>query len=79
MIYRLLDIVGFVIDHKWITAGLLTGVGSLMGDIAPVNVIIFKTNYSHFFRDVEKIEYVLNVCQFRWRESNYFVINHSWK
>ena len=46
---------------------------------APVNMIKFKINYSHSFRDVEKIEYVLNVCQFRWRESNYFVINHSWK
>ena len=31
----------------------------------PVNVIKFKINYSRFFRDVEKTEYVLNVCQFR--------------
>ena len=30
----------------------------------PVNVIKFKINYSPFFRDVEKTEYVLNVCQF---------------
>ena len=29
---------------------------------APVNVIKFKINYSRFFRDVEKTEYVLNVC-----------------
>ena len=43
----------------------------------PVNVIKFKINYSRFFRDVEKIEYVLNVCQFKWRKSNHFMINHS--
>ena len=29
---------------------------------APVNVIKFKIKYSRFFRDVEKTEYVLNVC-----------------
>ena len=40
--------------------------------IAPVNVIKFKINYSHFFRNMEKTEYVLNVVQFRWRKSNYF-------
>jgi len=44
---------------------------------APVNVIKFKINYSRFFRDVEKTEYVLNVYQFKWRKSNNFVINHS--
>ena len=27
-------------------------------------MIKFKINYSPFFRDVEKTEYVLNVCQF---------------
>ena len=43
---------------------------------APVNVIKFKINYSCFFRDVEKTEYILNVCQFRWKKSNYFVIKH---
>ena len=32
----------------------------------PVNVIKFKINYLHFFRDMEIIEYVLNVCQFGW-------------
>ena len=32
---------------------------------APVNVIKFKINYSHFFRDMEKTNEVLNVCQFR--------------
>ena len=26
------------------------------------NVIKFKINYSLFFRDVKKIEYVLNMC-----------------
>ena len=41
--------------------------------IAPVNVIKFKINYLRFFRDMEKTEYVLNVCQFRWRKSNHFV------
>ena len=30
-----------------------------------VNVIKFKINYSSFFRDVEKTENILNVCQFR--------------
>jgi len=40
-------------------------------------VIKLKINYSLFFRDVEKTEYALNVCQFRWRKSNYFVINYS--
>ena len=33
--------------------------------ITLVNVIKFKINYSSFFRDVEKTENVLNVCQFR--------------
>jgi len=28
----------------------------------PFNLIKFKINYSLFFRDVKKIEYVLNVC-----------------
>ena len=41
------------------------------------NVIKFKINYSCFLRDLEKTKYVLNVCQFRWEKSNYFVINHS--
>ena len=30
--------------------------------IAAVNVIKFKMNYSFFFEDIKKIEYVLNVC-----------------
>ena len=33
--------------------------------ITPVNVIKFKINYSHFFKDMEKVGYVLNVCQFK--------------
>ena len=44
---------------------------------APVNVIKFKINYSRVFRNVEKTEYVLNVCQFKWRKSNYLMINHN--
>ena len=49
---------------------------------APVNVIKFKINYSPFFRDMEKIKYVLNVCHLDGvlEKSKYtFNINHNWK
>ena len=47
-------------------SGLYYSMGAINGCYtAPLNVIKFKINYSHFFKDIEKVGYVLNVCQFK--------------
>ena len=41
----------------------------------PANVIKLEIKYSILFRDKEKVEYLIGVCQCKLKKSNYFATN----